>query len=120
MPVYLTRNCRKDVDFVNGMQCWVRDWNAARGTVTVETATGKILPVGPEPDDHLGGMVYYPIRHGFASTIMKKQGAELAHVVVYLDAPNVKAAAYTALSRVKYQRDCLVGGHVTKDHFRPA
>ena len=108
------------MDFVNGMLCKVLDWNAERGTVTVETATGKILPIGPEPDQEKDGMVYYPLRHGFASTILKKQGAELPHVVIYLDAPNVKAAAYTGMSRVKYMRDCLVGGHITQRHFRPA
>ena len=48
------------------------------------------------------------------------EGAELAHVVVYLDVPNVKAAAYTAMSRVQYMRDCLIGGHVKQEHFRPA
>ena len=120
MPLYITRNCRKDVDFVNGMLCWVIDVNVARRTVTVETATGKILPIGPEVDENKEGKVYYPLRHGFASTVMKKQGAELPHVTLYLDAPNVKAAAYTGMSRVKYMRNCLIGGHVTPRHFRPA
>ena len=120
MPLYITRNIRKDVDYVNGMWCEVVGWNELRRTVTVKTATGKIFGVGKEPDEKYGDLEYYPLRHGFASTIMKKQGAELPHVTVYLDAPHVRAAAYTAMSRVKYMAHCLIGGHVTPDHFRPA
>ena len=119
MPVYLTRNIRKDIDYVNGMKCTVLKWNEERQTVTVQTDTGKIFAVGPEPDDRLGDLVYYPLRPGFASTILKKQGTELPHVVVYLDAC-VRAAAYTAMSRVKFQSQCLIGGWVTPEHFLAA
>ena len=55
-----------------------------------------------------------------ASTILKWQGAELEHVVAYLDVPHVPAAAYTALSRVKEGWQCLIGGVVTKHNFTPA
>ena len=56
----------------------------------------------------------------YASTIIKFQGAELEHVVVYLDVPHVPAAAYTAMSRVKEGWQCLLGGLLTKHHFAPA
>ena len=47
-------------------------------------------------------------------------GAELQHVVLYLDAPRVPAAAYTAMSRVRMQAHCLIGGIVQPHHFEPA
>jgi hypothetical protein len=39
---------------------------------------------------------------------------------VYLDKKHVPAAAYTAMSRVSYQMQCLIGGGVSADHFTPA
>ena len=62
---------------------------------------------------------HYPVRPGYAATIMKFQGASLPHVTVYLDAENVPGAAYTALSRISYGTDYLLGGFLTKDHFTP-
>ena len=47
-------------------------------------------------------------------------GAQLQHVTVYLDYPNVAAAAYTALFRVATLKQILIGGAVTADHFAPA
>ena len=60
------------------------------------------------------------MRPGYASTILKFQGAELDHVTVYLDAPGVPGAAYTAASRVKTGKDVLFGGALTREHFTPA
>ena len=51
---------------------------------------------------------------------MKFQGAELPHVVVYLDAPKVPAAAYTAISRVGFYDNFLLAGSLTPEHFTPA
>ena len=68
----------------------------------------------------LGHRTYYPVRPGYASTILKFQGAGLNHVTVYLDAPGVPGAAYTAASRVKTGKDVLFGGALTREHFTPA
>ena len=62
----------------------------------------------------------YPVRPGYASTIMKFQGAELDHITVWLDAVGVPGAAYTAASRVRRGSDILFGGDLKAEHFKPA
>ena len=120
MSLYMTRNMRKDTDYVNGMRCTVEAWDAVTRAIWVLTATGKRVAITRASNEDLGGLTYYPVRPGYASTIMKFQGAELPHVVVYLDKRHVPAAAYTAMSRVRMQAHCLIGGFVTPDHFTPA
>jgi ATP-dependent exoDNAse (exonuclease V) alpha subunit len=120
MQLYMTRNLRKDLDFVNGMRCEVESWDEVTRAIWVKTATGKRVAITPWSDEDHGGLVYYAVRPGYASTIMKFQGAELEHVTVYLDAKHVPAAAYTAMSRVRLASQCLIGGWVTPDHFTPA
>jgi hypothetical protein len=120
MKVYLTKNVRKDIDFVNGMSCDVLGFDRRTKGLQVRTATGYIVVVWPWCDRDHGNHVYYPLRPGYASTILKFQGAELKHVTVYLDAEGVPGAAYTALSRVSYGSDFLIGGIVKEEHFIPA
>ncbi|CAE7028453.1 unnamed protein product, partial [Symbiodinium sp. CCMP2456] len=114
MKVYLTRNARKDVDFVHGMEATVLKYDDGTGGLLVRTTTGFVVSIWPWTDPDRGGLVYYPVRPGYASTILKFQGAELPHVVVYLDAPKVPAAAYTAISRVGYYNDFLLAGIFTE------
>ena len=78
------------------------------------------MAITPKADEDLGGLVYYPLRLGHASSIIKFQGAELPHVTIYLDAKHVPAAAYTAMSRVRLGSQCLIGGWVEPTHFSPA
>ncbi|CAJ1459932.1 unnamed protein product, partial [Effrenium voratum] len=107
MDIYLTKNIRKDVDFVNGMlvQDLVFDADtravlATRG-LRVKTRTGHLIEVWRWSDpDH--------------------SGAELDRISVYLDVPKVPGAAYTAISRVRTGRDFLIGGSVADVHFTPA
>jgi ATP-dependent exoDNAse (exonuclease V) alpha subunit len=120
MRVFLTRNVNKAVDFVNGMAATVQGYDADTRSLRVLTKTGRHVAVWPWTDSDLGGITYYPVRPGYASTVPKMQGAELAHVTVYLDAANVPAAAYTAMSRVSRGTDYLIGGWVTPNHFTPA
>ena len=119
MSLYLTRNLRKDSDYVNGMRCSVIDWEPISKAIIVETDTQRRLTLSLSRDDDLE-KEYFPVRPGYASTVMKFQGAELAHVIFYLDRPHVPAPAYPATSRVRRMKDCLVGGNVTPDHFTPA
>lgn len=120
MRVYLTRNVRKDIDFVNGMAATVEHYDHHTKALRVLTRTGFRVSVFPWTDTDLGGLTYYPVRAGYASTILKFQGAELPHVTAYLDAPGIPGAAYTAMSRVKYGRDCLLAGVLYPEHFTPA
>jgi ASC-1-like (ASCH) protein/type II secretory pathway component PulJ len=120
MQIYLTRNINKDADYVNGMQGHVEAFDSKSQCVRVLTATGNRIAVYPWTDTDLNKVTYYPMRPGYASTILKFQGAELPHVTLYLDAANVPGAAYTAMSRVSYGRDLIIGGGVTKHHFTPA
>ena len=75
--------------------------------------------IWPWTDTDLGNHTYYPIRAGYCSTILKFQGSELVHVTVFLDKPGVPGAAYTAMSRVSYEADVLLGGILTPEHFTP-
>ena len=120
MKVYLTQNLCKEADFVNGMLATVERFDGASCGLLVLTATGRHLMVyrWSNPRELLM-KAHYPIRAGYASTIMKFQGATLPHVTVFLDCPNVPGAAYTALSRVSLQENYVLGGYLTADHFTP-
>ena len=60
------------------------------------------------------------MRAGYASTILKFQGSQLKFVVVFLDAPKVPGAAYTAMSRVELGSHVQLAGALTPEHFTPA
>jgi ASC-1-like (ASCH) protein len=119
MKVFLTKNVRKDIDFVNGMCCTVEGFDSTSGGLRVITNTGKRVVVWRWTDKDLGFQTYYPVRPGYASTVLKFQGAELEFVILYLDA-EAPGAAYTAMSRVKFGNRCLIGGNVNSRHFLPA
>ncbi len=110
MNVYLTRNIRKEDDFVNGMLCTVESWDASSRMLRVRTRTGHRLAVTPWTDSEKGNVVYYPVRLGYASTIHRVQGDEFEHITIWLDVPHMPAAGYTALSRVSTSDDYLIGG----------
>ena len=60
------------------------------------------------------------MRLGYSSTLHKVQGATLDHITLWLDVPNVPAAAYVALSRVREDANWQFVGKVTVHHFSPA
>ena len=120
MKAYITKTLRKDLDYVNGMQVTVRGWSSAAQAIRVETKTGRVFDVTCWSDPDFGGLARYPLRVGYAWTIIRMAGAELEHVTIYLDVPNIAAAAYTAMSRVATLEQIKVGGKLTSDHFAPA
>ena len=120
MSLYITQNIRKDTDVVNGMKAKVVGFDVRSKGLRLLTATGYKVVLWRWTDPEHGGRAFYPVRPGYASTVNKFQGAELEHVTLYLDCPGVPGAAYTAMSRVKRGRDCLIGGAVTRHHFTPA
>ena len=122
MRLHLTRNVNKRLDFVNGMEATVRGLDAASGCLHVTTATGKELALFPftEELDSGGKVTCYPARPGYASTVHKLQGSELAHITIWLDVKRFKAAGYVALSRVRRDSDYLLGGRLEPEHFLPA
>ena len=97
MRVTLTRNINKHVDYVNGQGATVLGAHALG--VRVRTDTGYIVMVYPWTDDDRN--TFLPMRLGYATTLLKVQGATLAHMTIWLDVPNVEAAGYVALSRVR-------------------
>ena len=122
MRLHLTRNLNKPLDFVNGMEATVRSLDAASGCLRVTTATGKdlaLFPLTEELEDG-GSVTCYPARPGYASTIHKLQGAELAHITIWLDMRRFRAGGYVAISRVKHDADYLLGGLLEPEHFTPA
>ena len=124
MRVTLTRNVQKEQNFVNGMRGVVLA--VQRSSVLVLTHCGNVVSVFPYTDDEIvvagenRRITYLPIRLGYATNLQKIQGATLDHVTIWLDVPNVEAAAYVALSRVQYDQNWRFLGHVTRHHFTPA
>ena len=107
LPIYVglrvtfTKNINKHVDYVNGMSAQVEGMYSSG--VRVRTDTHHIVVVYPWTDDQRH--TFFPIRAGYATTLLKVQGATLNHMTMYLDRANVEAAGYVALSRVQYDKD---------------
>ena len=101
---------------MNGMGCVV-DRMLGPGIVVV-TDQGRRLVVYPWTSP--SRVVHYPLRVGYASTLHKMQGATLDHVTIWLDVPNMPAAAYVALSRVRRDADWRYVGTRTTHHLTPA
>ena len=120
MKAYITKTLRKDLDFVNGMQVEVIGWSDTTSSIRVRTKTDRTFEVTRWADPDMDHMGYYPLRVGYASTILRQAGAELEHVTIYLDVPNAAACAYTALSRVSTLKAIKIGGKITASHFAPA
>ena len=119
LQIYLTRNIRKEDDFVNGMLCTVKKWDAKTGIIWAETETGKMLPITKWSDPEHDKLVYYPIRLGYCSTVHKVQGDEFPFIIIYMDKEGMPGVGYTALSRVKNADSYKLGGKVTRKHFTP-
>jgi ATP-dependent exoDNAse (exonuclease V) alpha subunit len=119
LKLYLTRNVRKADDFINGMLCEVLSYDEAAGALWVRTKTGKRLPITKWSDPDHPGLRFFPVRLGYCTTIHKVQGDEFDFIIIYLDAANMPAVGYTALSRVKDGRSYLLGGQLAPEHFVP-
>ena len=117
--LYLTRNVRKQDDYINGMCCEILSYEPSSRLLWVRTETGKRLPVTSWHDADFPGLVYHPIRAGYCSTVAKVQGDEFPFIVAYLDTANLPAVGYTALSRVRNAGSYLLGGRMTPEHFTP-
>ena len=120
MKLFFTRNVDKSRDYVNGMSGHVEEWMPATRTLYVWTKTNKRVLVRLWTDKDLHNITYYPIRCGYASTVLKMAGTELKHVTLWMDAAHIPGAAYTGMSRVSYGRDLLIGGNITAEHFQHA
>ena len=116
MKIVLTRNIDKTRDYVNGMEGTVV--GVYRSGVRVRTKTNYEVMVFPWTDETK--TTFLPLRLGYASTLLKVQGATLEHITMYLDVPNVEAAGYVAMCRVKHDRDWKFVGNPTVHHFTPA
>lgn len=117
--LYLTRNVRKADDYVNGMPCKVTSFDEERQIIWVRTETGKRLPITRWHDPDHPGLIYFPIRLGYCTTVHKVQGDEFDFIIIYLDTPHMPALGYTAMSRVRNARSYLLGGVLTPAHFTP-
>ena len=116
MRITLTKNLNKKSGYVNGMGCLVE--GRLNDGVVVITDQGRRLVVYPWTSP--AKVQHYPFRVGYASTIHKMQGQTLDHLTLWLDIPNMPAAAYVALSRVRMDRDWRIMGARTTHHFTPA
>lgn len=78
MLLYLTKNIRKDDDFVNGMLCTVETFHEVERTLRLRTQTGRRLAVTPWTDVEHGKVTYYPIRLGCSRLPRKRKALECA------------------------------------------
>ncbi|CAE8634388.1 unnamed protein product, partial [Polarella glacialis] len=123
MRVTLTKNLNKKHSFVNGVSGVVEALR--RNGVQVRTRSGEVVMVYPFTEEYVDAhgarqrVVYYPMRLGYANTLHKVQGATLPHVTVWLDRPNIEAAAYVALSRVEFDENWRFVGQMMTHHFTP-
>eukprot|EP00975_Prorocentrum_lima_P028705 6029339-Prorocentrum_lima.AAC.1 len=62
----MTKNIRKDVDFVNGMKATVDTYEHCTRSLRVTTTTGQKVAIWPWCDADHGYHVYYPVRAGYA------------------------------------------------------
>ena len=115
MRMLLTKNLNKEAGYVNGMGCKVEGMLASG--IVVVTDQGRRLVVYPWTSPER--VVHYPIRVGYASTLHKMQGATLDHITLWLDVPNMPAAGYVALSRVRRDADWRFIGSCNTHHFTP-
>lgn len=118
MKLLLTKNVDKDRDYVNGMEVEIETFDAHIQALVVLSRTGHRLAIRPWTDPNLK-ISFFPMKPGYASTILKMAGAELDHAVVWLDKAHVPGAAYTGMSRVSYGKNLLLGGLLSVDHFTP-
>ena len=116
MRVTLTKNLNKKIGFVNGMGATVIDM--CRSGILVVTDQGKRIMVHKWTNEW--NIAAYPFRLGYANTLHKVQGATLKHITLWLDLPNMPAAAYVALSRVQKDLDWRFIGDPSRHHFSPA
>ena len=80
MHIFLTRNVRKDVDFVNGMAAVVESWNAQNGFVTAITLTNRRIAVWPLTIPTVSRGAFFPFRPGYGPTILRHQGNLIKHL----------------------------------------
>ena len=121
MKLFLTRNVRKEDDFVNGMEVVVERVDGQSQSIVAMTQTGHRLSIFPWTDREHQNVVFYPIRYGYASVIDKVQGAEFTHITIWADSKMPRpGAAYTAFSRVHSQDEYLVGGWLEASQIIPS
>ena len=113
--VKLSKNINKPGDFVNGMQGHVE--GLLKGGIMVRTVTKKAVVVFPWTDPDTKA-TFFPMRLGYANTLHKVQGATLDDVTIWLDVPNVQAAGYVALSRVRADAHWrFIGDTISRQHL---
>ena len=78
MKLVLTQKVRKDIEFVNGMQCEVEDFeeNEHGDVLRVRLETGRRLPVTIWTDVRKQEVRYFPVLGGCGSTLHEAQGRE--------------------------------------------
>ena len=116
MRIILTKNIKKQVGFVNGMSATVL--SRCKHGLWVRTEQGNRILVHKYTPEN--GKTHFPFRLGYASTLHKVQGLTLPHITLWLDIPNMPAAAYVALSRVEYDANWKYVGNPWIHHFTPA
>ena len=116
MRIILTKNLNKLIGFVNGMGATV----LRMGQKGLFVRTDQGVPITIHPWTSPEKVTHFPFRLGYASTLHKVQGATLADITIWLDIPNMPAAAYVALSRVEYDANWRFIGDPGIHHFTSA
>ena len=116
--VILTKNLNKQIGFVNGMSGTVLGMNGDNVIVRTEQNVRISVHAWTDP---VTGIVHYPFRLGYASTLHKVQGATLPHITLWLDSKKpMPAAGYVALSRVTHDAHWQYVGDPSVHDFEAA
>ena len=116
LQVIITENRHKSIHFVNGMVATVK--YIRNKNIIVKTSLNHLLTIYPITDKD--GVIFYPIKPNYASTIYKVQGQTLPHVTVWFDTNFVgPGTAYVACSRTAYISQLLFLQKPKPCHFIP-
>ena len=87
--------------------------------VQVMTKTCKRLALHLVTENMEGhnNVTCFPMRVGYVCTVPKIQEQTLEHLTIFLDAAGCRAAAYFAMSRVRYDSAYVIAGKVSPAHF---
>ena len=120
MILRLSRNLDKSRGFVNGALCIVIEQLCGNGFFIAKLlGSGNYVLIHPMEEN---GSVFLPGCYGYATTIIRAQGASLSMGCIYVDQKYFCAGrgyGYVAASRFRRRGGCYLYGHLHRTDFLP-
>ena len=119
MRVIFTENRDKAARIVNGQQATII--SSQNNIIILRLPEGQqvfVYPVTHMQDE--GPVTRYPFTPAYAQTIIKAQGQNIQHLIIWLDSPLVPAGtAYVGLSRVRRKSAISLLQRISADQLTP-